>query len=99
MAQPVPAVLVKADPAAMDSLRAALAKAVGKASVELGPGDPTQSPEIAVLPRRPGPLEGNSTAMPTMFRLETEDGACFVVREDGGARERVEGVSCRPAAK
>src|SRR5262249_25600614 len=88
----VPAVRDSADPAAMQRLQAALAKSMGRASVQLGPSDLTQSPVISVLPRPPGPLEGNSPAMPTMFRLELVDGACFVVREDGGARERVDGV-------
>jgi hypothetical protein len=99
MAQPLPAVMVKADAPEMEQLRAALARAMGRASVQLGPGDPTQSSSIAVLPRPPGPQEGNSTAMPTIFRLETEGGACFVAREGGGARERVDGVQCRAAAR
>lgn len=94
---PKPAVLVKADAATMDRLKAALAKAMGRAQVELGPGDPTKSSEVSVLPRPPGPLEGSSPARPTIFRLELEGSACFVTRTDTGARENLDGVECRPA--
>ena len=82
----------------MERVKAALAKAMGRAHVELGPGDPTRSPEISVLPRPPGPQEDRSLAKPTIFRLEIEGGSCFVARTDTGARERVEGVECREAA-
>jgi hypothetical protein len=93
----VPAVLERADAASMDGLKAALARATGQAQVQLGPGDPTQSPEISVLPRPPGPPDDRSLAMPTLFRLEIAGGACFVVRKDDSTRTPVEGVACRPA--
>jgi hypothetical protein len=95
MAGPVPAVLASNDPATMERLKAALAEATGQARVELGPGDPTQTSTLSVLPRPPGPLEDRSLVTPTIFRLEIEGGDCFVVREDGGARARLEGVDCR----
>ena len=91
------AVLVKADAATMDRLKAALAKAMGRAQVELGPGDPTRSSEISVLPRPPGPAEDRSLAKPTIFRLEIEGDACFIARADTGAREKLDGVECRAA--
>ena len=94
---PVPAVLTSADADAMARLKAALAAAMGQAHVELGPGDPTKSPTLSVLPRPPGPPEDRSLALPTIFRLEIEGGGCYLVREDGGARTRIEGVACRPA--
>jgi hypothetical protein len=94
---PKPAVLVKADAATMDHLKAALAKAMGRAQVELGPGDPTKSSEISVLPRPPSPAEGNSLAKPTIFRLETDGASCFVTRTDTGAREKADGVECKAA--
>ncbi len=96
-ADPKPAVLVAADPATMDHLKAALAKAMGRAQVELGPGDPTRSSEVSVLPRPPGPNEGNSLAKPTIFRIETDGSSCFVTRIDTGAREKLDGVECRAA--
>lgn len=94
---PAPAVLASGDPASMEHLKAALAQAMGQARIELGPGDPTQSSTISVLPRPPNPLEDHSLAKPSIFLLEIEGGDCFVVRKEGGARTRVEGVSCRPA--
>ena len=99
-AQPAakPAVLMKADAATMGRLKAALAKAMGRAQVELGPGDPTKSPEISVLPRPPGPAEDRSLAKPTIFRLEIEGDACFVARADTGTREKIDGVECRAAS-
>lgn len=97
MSGPVPAVLTSADPAAMAGLKAALAAAMGQAHIELGPGDPTQSPTLSVLPRPIGPPDDRSLAMPTIFRLETQGGECFVVRQDNGARTRIDGASCRPA--
>ncbi len=94
---PAPAVLTSNDPDAIARLKAALAEAMGQAQVELGPGDPTRSPTVSVLPRPPGPLEDRSLALPTIFRLEIEGGECFVVREDGQVRKRIEGAGCKPA--
>ncbi len=94
---PAPALLTSNDAATMARLEAALADAMGQAHVVLGPGDPTQSPNVSVLPQPPGPLEDRSLVLPTRFRLEIEWGRCFVVREDGGVRKRIEGVGCRPA--
>lgn len=94
----VPAVLTHADPGSMDRLKATLAKTMGRSHVELGPGDPTQSPVVSVLPPRPGPLEDRSVAKPTIFRLEIEGETCVLVREDTGARIMLKGVDCRAVA-
>jgi len=94
-----PAVLTRADAAAMAHLKAALAKAMGRSPIELGPGDPTQSSVLSVLPLPPGPLEDRSLAKPTIFRLEIEGETCFLVREDTGVRARLEGVDCRAAPR
>src|SRR5262245_48532890 len=91
----VPAVLTKADPPAMERLKAAPANALGRAPIELGPGDPTQTSLISVLPPPPGPQEDRSLALPTNFRLELEKGACVAVREDNAARYPLDGVECR----
>lgn len=93
----VPAVLAHADAAAMVRLKAALATAMGRSPVELGPGDPTQSPVLSVLPLPPGPLEDRSLAKPVIFRLEIQGEACVLVREETGARVTLEGVDCRAA--
>jgi hypothetical protein len=82
----------------MARLKAALANAMGRSQIELGPGDPTQSSVLSVLPLPPGPLEDRSLAKPTIFRLEIEGRACILVREDTGARISLDGVSCRAAA-
>jgi hypothetical protein len=92
-----PAVLAQADEAAMGRLKAALAKAMGQAEVQLGPGDPTQSSVVSVLPLPPGPLEDRSLAKPTVFRLAIEGETCFLVRGDTGERIPLEGVDCRAA--
>jgi len=97
-----PAVLTQADAATMARLKATLAKAMGRSPIELGPGDPTQSSVLSVLPLPPGPLEDRSLAKPTIFRLEIEGKTCMLVREGehgaSGARITLEGVACRAAA-
>ena len=97
--QAAPAVLARADTAAMDRVKATLAKEMGRSPVELGPGDLTQSSVVSVLPLPPGPLEDRSLAKPTIFRLEVAGGACVLVREDTGVRIPLEGVDCRAAAR
>jgi hypothetical protein len=92
-----PAVLTESDEAAISRLKAALATAMGRSQIELGPGDPTQSSTISVLPLPPGPLEDRSLARPTIFRLAIEGDDCFVVREDTRERFPLEGVACKPA--
>jgi hypothetical protein len=94
-----PAVLTRADPPAMERLKATLAKAMDRASIELGPGDPSQTSVISVLPRPLSPLEDRSLAKPTIFRLEIEGSACVLVREDNGARIPLDGVECRAAQR
>lgn len=96
---PAPAVLTKADPAAMEALKATLAKAMGRARIELGPGDPTQTSVISVLPLPLAPQEDRSLAMPTILRLEIQGSACVLIREDSGARIPLDGVECKAAQK
>ena len=90
-----PAVLTQADDTAMGLIKAALAKEMGRTSIQLGPVDLTQSPVLSVLPVPPGPLEDRSLARPTIFRLEIEGKTCVLVREDTGARIKLDGVDCR----
>ena len=94
-----PAVLTRADPPAMERLKATLAKAMGRASIELGPGDPTQTSVISVLPPPLTPQEDRSRARPTIFRLEIEGANCVLVREDNAERIRLDGVECRAAQR
>jgi hypothetical protein len=94
-----PAVLTRADPPAMERLKAALAKAMGRTYIELGPGDPTQTSVISVLPLPLAPQEDRSLARPTIFRLEIEGSACILVREETSARIPLDGVECRAAQR
>jgi len=89
------AVFDTADDTSMAALRSTLAKAMGVATVELGPGDPSVSSTVSVLPPRPGPYEMNSPAMPTIFDIVTEQGNCFVVRRETGEAYALDGVACR----
>jgi hypothetical protein len=96
-AMAAPAVLTSGDAAAVDRLKAALGKAMGRTRIDLGPGDPTQTSTIAVLPLPLIPQDDRSLALPTIFRLEIENGACVLVREDTGMRYPAEGVDCKAA--
>ena len=92
-----PAILADASPQTMDALKNGLAQAMGVARVSLGAGDPTVSPEVAVLPPRPSSLEDRSLAAPTIFDLELRGNDCYAVHRASGAATALPGVSCRPA--
>lgn len=92
-----PAVLMQGDAAAMEQVRAALAKEMGRSPVDLGPSDPTRSPVISVLPVPAGRLNDRDMALPTVFRLESDGQTCALVREDNGRRIALAGVTCRAA--
>lgn len=70
----------------------ALARAVGRAHVELGPSDGTV---VTVLPPPIGPYETNSPAMPIRFDIEKRGDTCVAVRHDTGKVIALPGVSCR----
>ena len=92
----VPAVLDAADSETMARVKTVLAGAVGRAQVELGPGDLTRTPSVSVLPPRPSPYECRSLAAPVLFDIVIKDARCFVVKRDGGEYYALSGVSCRP---
>ena len=94
---PQPALLMQGDAVAMDQLKAVLAREVGRAPVDLGPSDPTQSSVISVLPVPAGPLNDRDMALPTVFRLESDGRTCALVRESTGVRIALEGVTCKAA--
>lgn len=91
----MPAVLESDDIETITVLKSVLAEAMGVATVELGAGDPTVTPTIAVLPPRPGLYEDRSLARPTLFDLEIRAQGCFVVRRDTGAAYELIGVRCK----
>lgn len=90
------AVLESADAQTMAKVKSVLAGAMGTAAVELGAGDPTETPSIAVLPRPPGPNEDRSPAMPVLFDLILKENVCYAVRRDTGAAYELTGVACKP---
>jgi len=93
--QAVPAVLTDRGPETMDTLKATLASAMGKAQVELGAGDPTTTSAITVLPPPLGPMETASTAMPTQFNLMMRGDTCMVVHGETGEEHPMD-LPCRP---
>ena len=100
MTQPaVPAVMTDTSETSMAALKSTLGTAMQTASVNLGPGDLTQTSTITVLPPRPGPLEGNSPALPVQFTLMIENGDCILVRADTGESYAHSAVPCKPATQ
>lgn len=81
----------------MTALRAALAESMDRATIELGAGDPTVTPSIAVLPPKPTTFETQSPALPTMFDLYMRENYCFAMRRGDDAEIALAGVRCRPA--
>lgn len=94
---PQPATLTEASPETMSALTGVLAAAVDRAQIQLGPGDPTRDTVISVLPPNPGPLEGNSPAMPTVFDIVLMDGQCYVQERQSGEMFLLTGIACTPA--
>ncbi len=92
---PEPAVLESVDDATMSALHAALADAMGRARVELGPGDLTTDSIITVLPPPLAPQEDRSLAKPTYFDLMKANGGCILANRETGAEYPLKGVSCR----
>jgi hypothetical protein len=87
-----PAVLASAED--IPALKAALAGAMGRARIELGAGDPTREPVVAVLPPPLGPNEDRSPATPALFDLVLRGGDCYAVRRDTGEETALAGVEC-----
>lgn len=95
---PKPAVLTDTSPETVAAVTQALADAVGRAQVELGPVDFATDTSVSVLPPRPGPLEGNSTAVPEVFDIRLMDGDCYVQDRASGELYPLTGVTCRSVA-
>jgi hypothetical protein len=93
------AVLESADAASLADVRATLARAMGKASVELGPENLTRGSSISVLPPPLSSREDRSTATPTVFDLVLRDGACCLVRRETGEAFALKEARCVAAAE
>lgn len=94
-AEPKPAVLEDMSPETMAVVTGVLAGAVGRARIEIGPGDLTADPAISVLPPPAGPLEGNNPALPSLFDIVLMDGDCYVMAREGGEMYLLADVQCR----
>lgn len=98
-ADPVPAILANADDASMRALKSTLAKAMNKSKIELGASDPTQSPNISVLPKSVVGLPGGdyaNQALPTQFDLMMDGRNCYVVKRGTETKIKVDGIVCKP---
>jgi len=91
----VPAVLATGDAATLERLHQGLHALLGR-EVRLGPGDPTQSSVLSVLPPPPDPYQDRNPARPEHVRLLLRGSMCVLVRSDPPAEVRLEGVACRP---
>lgn len=92
-----PALLMQGDAAGLDKLKFALAKEMGRSSVDIGPSDPARSSTISVLPVPSGPLNDRDIALPALFQLVTDGQTCVLVREATNARVVLDGVRCQAA--
>ncbi|ABI78157.1 putative lipoprotein [Hyphomonas neptunium ATCC 15444] len=92
---PQPAILTDPSPETVAAVTGVLAAAVDRAEIQLGPGDLTRDSVISVLPPRPGPMEGNSPAVPTIFDIVLMDGDCYVQERASGELFPLTGITCR----
>lgn len=93
-----PASLSTADAENVDALKATLASAMGRASVEIMETDLTSATYVSVLPPPLGEFETHSLAMPVLFDIMMEGKSCLLVRQDTGERYDAPGVTCLPVA-
>jgi hypothetical protein len=89
-----PAKLATTDAATMTKVRAVLATATGRPRFELGPDDMATSTAITVLPPPLGPLETRSLAVPSVFDITMQGGACVLVARSDGKTYPLRGVRC-----
>ena len=82
------------DPNTRAALQAALARAVGRARVELGPSASASTSSVTVLPPPLGPHETHSMALPVPFDIVSEGGRCLAVRRDTKETYDLPGVTC-----
>jgi hypothetical protein len=75
-------------------VRAVLATAIGRPRFELGPEDLETSSSISVLPPPLGPLETRSLAVPKVFDIKVQNGACILVAREDGKVYPMDGVGC-----
>ncbi len=71
-----------------------LAKAVGRARVELGPQGGGKVAVVTVLPPRPVSPETNSPAMPITFDIRMKGGLCVAVNRETHENYPLTGIAC-----
>ncbi|MFT3997128.1 MAG: hypothetical protein QM667_06960 [Asticcacaulis sp.] len=91
---PVPATVDMRAPQTVERVKTALAKAVGRAQIELGAYEYPTPSVLSVLPPPPGPQETHSMAMPTVFDIAIRNGKCSAIRRDDGVAFGLDGVTC-----
>lgn len=98
-ADAIPAVIAEDTSIVRAELKSALASAVGRAQVELGPDDFTMVDHVSVLPPQLGSMEDHSTARPTIFAIILQDGVCYAVHPETSQKFRLSGIDCHPLAE
>lgn len=81
----------------MDSVKAQLSSALGRGTIELGSSDPTETPQLVVLPPRLAPLETRSTAVPLVLDIVLTAQGCGLKRRDDETLIMLGEVRCKPA--
>lgn len=94
--QLAPAQLVEAPADTVQHIKAELARAVGRAEIELGAGDLTGASTLTVLPPRLASTETRSTAVPTVFDVFIRGEACLAVQRGTEIEISLPDGSCRP---
>ena len=96
VAPKIPAVLASADDATIAQVKSVLADAVGRAAIDLGPGDLSRRSMISVLPPPLAAREDRSMATPVVFDIMLSGGDCYAVKRETGEAFAL-GVPCRAA--
>jgi hypothetical protein len=92
---PRPAVLIADTPEARDAIKTVVLSATRDGQVSFAGSDLAREPVIVVQPPPPGPLEGNSPALPVYFDLMTNGKECFARERRTGTLHPLPGVACR----
>lgn len=82
------------DPATRAAVAQALATALKRGRVDLGPTITAATSVVSVLPPPLGPYETHATAMPITFDIVWRDGQCIAVSRDKSTVARLP-VDCR----
>ncbi|MEM7739683.1 MAG: hypothetical protein AAF225_02650 [Pseudomonadota bacterium] len=75
-----PAVLALGPDDSLAGVIAVLAPVEGRSSLALGPPDPRTQPIVTILPPALTSNETRSTALPTVYDIALENGACALTR-------------------